>query len=164
MISTPPRTPDAAAAAARVEPVLVRSTRFGNFDVDDERVLQVNGGLLGIPDSERYVVVETDEDDSPYFWLQSADEPAVAFLATAPWLFFPDYELVLDDDELEVLALERPEDAQVFLLLTVHREGDQISDITANLLGPVVVNTVTRRGRQLVLDNSSYTTRRSLVA
>lgn len=156
-------TADAAVATARVDTVLVRSTRFGNFDVDDERVLQVTGGLLGIPESTRYVVVETD-DDGPYLWLQSVDEPEVAFLATTPWLFFPEYELVLDDDELDALDLERPEDAQVFLLLTVHRHGDEVTDITANLLGPVVVNTVTRQGRQLVLDHTDYTTRRSLVA
>lgn len=158
------RTIDPRRAGARVGPVLVTSTRFGRFEVDDERVLHVPGGLLGLPSSTGYVLVETGDDDSPYFWLQSVDESEVAFLATTPWSFFPDYELIIDDDELEALALRQPEDAEVFLLLTVHRDGEQVSDITANLLGPVVVNTATRRARQLVLDRSDYTTRMSLVA
>lgn len=151
-------------AGARVAAVQVESTRFGSFEVDDARVLRIAGGLLGIPASTGYVLVELDDDDSPYFWLQSTDEPDVAFLATTPWAFFPDYELVVDDDQLEGLELHRPEDAEVFLLLTVHREGDTVTDITANLLGPVVVNTETRRARQLVLDSATYTTRMSLVA
>lgn len=158
------RTIEAGRSAARVGPVLVTSSRFGRFEVDDDRVLHVPGGLLGIPSSTGYVLVETDEDDSPYFWLQSVDEPDVAFLATTPWSFFPDYELVIADDELEALALRQPEDAEVFLLLTVHRDGEQVSDITANLLGPVVVNTTTRGARQLVLERNDYTTRMSLVA
>lgn len=144
--------------------MLVTSTRFGRFEVDDERVLTVPGGLLGIPASTRYVLVEIDDDDGPYFWLQSVDEPDVAFLATTPWMFFPDYELVIDDDELEALELRRPEDAEVFLLLTVQRDDDRVTDITANLLGPVVVNTATRRARQLVLDRGDYSTRMSLVS
>jgi flagellar assembly factor FliW len=144
--------------------VQVQSARFGSFEVDGERVLTIVGGLLGIPDSTGYVLVETDDPDSPYFWLQSVDEPEVAFLAITPWLFFPDYELVVDDAELADLELSRSEDAEVFLLLTVHRDGEQVSDITANLLGPIVVNTVTRRGRQVVLDQPAYSTRASLVA
>lgn len=149
---------------ARVSTVLVDSSRFGAFEVDDERVLQLAPGLLGLPDSTGYVVVETDDEDSPYFWLQSVQEPEVAFLATTPWSFFPEYELVVPDDDLAALALDRAEDAEVFLLLTVHRDGEEVSDITANLLGPVVVNTVRRRGRQLVLDHAAYSSRASLVA
>lgn len=153
---------DPSAPDARVPPVQVESSRFGTFEVDEDRVLHLDTGLLGIPDSTGYVLVETE--DRTYFWLQSIDEPDVAFLATTPWDFFPDYELVVGDDELDALALRRPEDAEVFLLLTVHRDGDQVRDITANLLGPVVVNTTTRRARQLVLDRSSYSTQASLVA
>jgi flagellar assembly factor FliW len=151
-------------ATTRVSPVQVTSSRFGTVEVDHDRVMTVVGGLLGIPDSTRYVILEVDEDDSPYVWLQSVDEPEVAFLATTPWLFFPEYELVLDDDTLGALGLERPEDAEVFLLITVHREDDEVTDITANLLGPLVASTVTRRARQLVLEDSTYSTRVSLVA
>jgi flagellar assembly factor FliW len=146
----------------RVSPVQVTSSRFGTIEIADDRIITVVDGLLGIPDSTRYVVLEVD-DDSPYVWLQSVDEPEVAFLATTPWLFFPDYELVLDDDALGALGLERPEDAEVFLLLTVHREDDEVTDITANLLGPLVASTVTRRARQLVLEDSTYSTQVSLV-
>jgi flagellar assembly factor FliW len=154
---------DVAARGARVTAVLVESSRFGSFEVDEDRVLHIDAGILGIPDSTGYVLVETGDDDATYFWLQSIDEPDVAFLATTPWQFFPDYELVVGDDELDALALRRPEDAEVFLLLTVHRDGEQVRDITANLLGPVVVNTATRRARQLVLEHASYTTQASLV-
>jgi flagellar assembly factor FliW len=143
--------------------VQVTSTRFGTFEVDDERVIVVAGGLLGFPESGRYVLIDA-EDDSPYFWLQSTDEPEVAFLATTPWWFFPDYELDIEDDELGALDLTGPQDAEVFLLLTVHCDGDEVRDITANLLGPIVCNVGTRQARQFVLNGTEYTTQASLVA
>ncbi len=141
----------------------ITSSRFGDFEVPDERAIQIVDGLLGIPDSTRYVVVEID-DDSPYFWVQSADQSELAFLATTPWLFYPDYEFELDDAVQAELGVETVEDVEVVVLLTVHRDGDDVTALTANLLGPVVVNTETRRGKQLVLDSSAYSTQEALVS
>jgi flagellar assembly factor FliW len=161
----------------------VNSSRFGTFEVDDDRALTFERGLLGFPDSTNYVVVEVE--DTPYVWLQSVDEEDVAFLATSPFLFFPDYDLVLSDDDQASLSVDDPSQVEVLALLTVHRspngetatggetvnggeaaeaEGDVPQAITVNLLGPVVVNTGNRQARQVVLDNPDYSTRVPLVA
>jgi flagellar assembly factor FliW len=140
----------------------VRSTRFGAFEVDDSRALVFAQGLLGFPDSSTYVVIEVE--DSPYLWLQSVDEEDVAFLATSPFLFFPGYDLELGDDEQRELDVDDPAQVEVLALLTVHRSGERPESITANLLGPIVVNTESRRAMQLVLDNPDYSTRVPLVA
>jgi flagellar assembly factor FliW len=100
-------------------------------------------------------------DDQTYFWLQSIDDPSLAFLSVVPWAFFPDYEPVIDDVEQSALGLERAEDAMVLCLLSVQRDTDKI---TANLLGPLIVNANTRRGRQVVLAESGYPVRAPLVA
>lgn len=140
----------------------VRSTRFGTFEVDDSRALVFAQGLLGFPASTTYVVVEVE--DTPYVWLQSVDEEDVAFLATSPFLFFPGYDLELGDDEQKAIEVDQPDQVEVLALLTIHRAGEQPESITANLLGPIVVNTESRRAIQLVLDNPDYTTRVPLVA
>ncbi len=141
----------------------ITSSRFGEFEVPDERAIQISEGLLGLPDSRRYVVVEID-DDSPYFWMQSADQPELAFLATTPWLFYPDYEFELNDAVQAELGVATVDDVQVVVILTVHRDGDNVTALTANLLGPVVVNTETRLAKQLVLDSSAYSTQEALVS
>jgi len=140
----------------------VRSTRFGTFEVDDSRTLVFAQGLLGFPNSSQYVVVEVEE--TPYVWLQSVDEEDVAFLATSPFIFFPGYDLELGDEEQKAIEVEDPGQVEVLALLTIHRAGEQPESITANLLGPIVVNTESRRALQLVLDNPDYTTRVPLVA
>jgi len=140
----------------------VESTRFGTFEVDPDRLLYVAGGLLGFPASTTYAVVEVD--DTPYVWLQSADEADVAFLATSPFLFFEDYDMEVNAQVQRDLSIDTPEQVEVLALLTVHRVGEEPVNITANLLGPIVVNVETRQARQLVLDASEYSTREPLVA
>ncbi|MGF1597511.1 MAG: flagellar assembly protein FliW [Acidimicrobiales bacterium] len=140
----------------------IESTRFGSFEVEAARTLAFDEPLLGFPSSSTYVVVEVE--DTSYVWLQSADEPDVAFLATSPFLFFPDYELELADPVQAALAVDDPSQVEVLALLTVHRVGDEATNLTANLLGPIVANVETRRARQLVLDKTDYSTREPLVA
>jgi flagellar assembly factor FliW len=142
--------------------MLVQSTRFGPFEVDESRALSFTQGLLGFPGSRTYVAIEVEE--TPYLWLQSVEEEDVAFLATSPFVFFPTYDLVLSDEDQRELGVEEPDQVEVLALLTVHRTGEEAQDITANLLGPIVINTESRQARQLVLDNPDYSTRVPLVA
>ncbi len=132
------------------------------MDVRDDAPIDFGGGLLGFASSTSYVVVEIEDDDY-YFWLQSVEEPEVAFLATVPWDFFPDYEIDVPDVVQEELGLDDPADSEIFLLLSVQLEGDQPVGITANLLGPIVVNKNLKRARQIVLDGARYSTQEPLV-
>lgn len=140
----------------------VQSSRFGSFEIEDSRTLNFSQSLLGFPDSSTYVVVEVE--DTPYIWLQSVDEPDVAFLATSPFLFFPSYDLELGDEEQATLDVDDVSQIEVLTLLTVHRAGELPETITANLLGPIVVNTESRNALQIVLDNPEYSTRTPLVS
>lgn len=132
--------------------VLVTTDRFGDLDVSDDRVLSFPDALPGFPEARRFVLVNVTDSDV-YFWLQSLDDPALAFLCAIPWGFFPDYAPEVPDDDQEMLELTREEDAMVLCLLTVHREENSI---TANLLGPVIVNMQSRVGRQVVLYSDEY--------
>lgn len=135
----------------------VQSSRFGEFEIEASRALNFAQCLLGFPQSTTYVVIEVE--DTPYIWLQSADEPDVAFLATSPFLFFPDYDLELGEEEQHSLDVDDVSQVEVLALLTVHRSGETPETITANLLGPIIVNTESRQALQLVLDNPDYSTR-----
>lgn len=143
--------------------MIVTSTRFGSLDISEDRAIDFGPGILGFPDGQRYVLVEI-EDDEDYFWIQSVEIDDVAFLCIRPWDFFPDYELDVPDDVQEQIELLDPADSEVFLLLTTHHEDDELVDITANLLGPIILNSSNRRARQVVLNNSEYSTREPLVA
>ena len=140
--------------------VHVASDRFGALDIDEARILTFEEGLLGFPHARRFALIDS-HDTGVYYWLQSLDDPSLAFLTVVPWPFFPDYEPELPEPEQHSLELRSPSEAMVLCLLTVQREAQTI---TANLLGPLVVNSTTRKGRQVVLAESGYPVRAPLAA
>ena len=126
-------------------------------DVDD-RVLTFEEGIPGFPQLREFVLVELG-GEGLFRELRSVEEPDVAMIVCVPWSFFPGYAPELSDDEQADLGLERPEDAVVFCPVTLDAANDRVY---VNLLGPFVVNTATRRGRQLVLTDSGYPVRAEL--
>ena len=133
--------------------VMIDSGHLGSVEVDESSVIEVPAGILGFPEQRRYAVVAAD-DSGLYSWLQSLDEPQLAFLAVVPSPFFPDYAPVIPDEDCATIGRTDPEDAQVLCLVTVDEDA-----VTANLLGPVVLNVRTRLARQIVLTDSSLSTR-----
>ncbi len=120
-----------------------------------EKALHFPDGLPGLPDLERFVIIELREDGA-FQQLQSLDNIDISMIVCVPWLFFPDYAPVLSDVEQAELELETADDAVLFVPVTIDSESRQIY---LNLLGPFVVNSKTRKGRQLVLIGTDYTTR-----
>jgi flagellar assembly factor FliW len=131
---------------------MLRTTRFGEIPLDEERVFHFPDGIPGFAGAQSFVVLNADDDPDVY-WLQCVGDGSLAFLAISPWLYFPDYEPEINDTDQERLGLESVDDATVLCLLTVDREHELI---TANLLGPIVLNAVLRRGRQVVLADSRW--------
>ncbi|MEM7519051.1 MAG: flagellar assembly protein FliW, partial [Planctomycetota bacterium] len=114
-------------------------------------------GVLGFPNFTRYCLLQPG-DDACFFWLQSLDDPSLAFVVTDPTLFVPDYAVPVRAEHMESIGLEKLEDAQVFVI--VNKIDDQL---TGNLQGPLVVNTLARVGEQLVMAEKRWTTRHPLV-
>ena len=137
--------------------MLIQTLRFGEIEVDDSRLILLEQGLLGFPEDHQYCLLDT-RPDSPLRWLQSAERPELAFLVVDPYDCFTGYEIDVEDAVADELELRGPEEAAVLALVSV-QEGPSF---TANLLGPVVINTRTGRGRQIVLDSERYTTRHEL--
>ena len=138
--------------------VMIESGHLGPVEVDDDAVVEFPAGIIGFPDQRRYAIVAA-EDSGLYSWLQSVDEPDLAFLAVVPAPFFPDYAPVIPDEDCASIGLTDPDYAQVLCLLTV---GDDA--ITANLLGPIVLNVRNRTARQVVLTDSSLSTKAPILA
>ncbi len=135
----------------------VRTTRFGTLEIAEDRVIQFSKGLLGFSQFKRYCLLEPN-DDACFFWLQCVDEPGLAFVVTDPSLFVADYDAPIRKEQMEDLALNKVEDAQVFVI--VNKVG---SELTGNLQGPLVINTLNRIGEQLVLADKRWETRHKLM-
>jgi len=65
------------------------------------------------------------------------------------------------DRELASIGLEKPDDALVFAIVTVPAEA---GTVTANLMGPVIVNRANRKGMQAVLTDPRWQVKHDIVA
>lgn len=137
--------------------MIINTSRFGQVEVDPDRLIMFDGGLLGFPKQREYALIQTGEG-SGFYWLQSVCTPDLAFVVCDPRLFVADYQVPVKLEDLECTELTDPDNAQVFII--VNKVGDLL---TGNLQGPLVVNVLNRRGRQLVLSDKRYSTRHPLM-
>ncbi|HMQ14946.1 MAG TPA: flagellar assembly protein FliW [Phycisphaerae bacterium] len=129
----------------------IETTRFGPIDINPDRVITFADGLLGFPGMRRFALIETTTD-AVFFWLQSVDEPGLAFVVCDPQAFVPDYRAQVRADDLRLLEMRDLADCQVFVIV------NKVDGwLTANLLGPRVIGAGSRLGRQLVLSDRRYT-------
>lgn len=135
----------------------ITTSRFGQIDVDENRLISFPKGLLGFPGCNRYALLETN-DEGTFWWLQSIDAPELAFVVTDPSFFVPTYRVPIKPDQLAELGVDTLEDAQVFVIVN---KRDNL--LTGNLQGPLVVNIHSRCGEQMVLSDRRFTTRVPLI-
>lgn len=137
--------------------MLINTKRFGPLEVDGARIITFRNGLLGFPGHRRFALIQTSPDPV-FFWLQSIDDPGLAFVVCDPLAFVPDYQVPVRRDDLQTLEMDEPNECQVLVIVNKVK-----GHLTANLLGPLVIGAGSLLGKQLVLSDKRYDTRHPLV-
>ncbi|WP_418039498.1 MULTISPECIES: flagellar assembly protein FliW [Paenibacillus] len=122
------------------------------MELSEEDVYHFPKGLPGFDEEDAFVIVPWE--DTPFSYLQSVKEPALAFLLVSPFLFVPNYSFELSEADKEELEIQ--DQVSVYSIVTIQAEA---SKSTMNLLAPIVLNPETRLGKQVVLHQSNYETR-----
>lgn len=128
---------------------LDRTAHSPGSHMSDVPLIELVQPMPGFPALRRFALVQLD-DDGLLCALRSIEEPELRFLVMPPAAFFPDYVPEVDEDTVRELGIAGPEDV---LVLVVVNAGASLSDSTANLAAPLLVNTSTRRAQQVVLDD-----------
>ncbi|MDR2922630.1 MAG: flagellar assembly protein FliW [Treponema sp.] len=132
---------------------------YGVIDVDERQKIAFPQGLFGFESFKDYVLL--DAQQQPFYWLQSVDMEQIAFVLVNPFLFRPDYEINIENDELADIDIRSPEKALLFVIVTIPPDG---SPMTANLQGPLVINRDTRMGKQAILTDTRWKTKHDILA
>jgi len=136
----------------------VETTRFGVIDVSEEEVITLIEGPLGFSDMSRFTFVE-DELGEPFQWLQSLEQPSLAFVVINPSLLLSEYHFSVKKEQIKALETDQVEDLDVFTIVTM---ANDILDVTVNLQGPIVLNRHNRMAQQIVLNDPKFSTRHPL--
>lgn len=130
----------------------LKTTRFGEIDISEEEILNFPEGILGFEEVRKYVLIPMEEGN-PLMWMQSVDEPSLAFVVISPFEFRPNYSINLSDKDVQFLDLKEPQDAEIFAIVVIPEDS---SRMTANLQGPIVINKSEKVGKQIISGNPKH--------
>lgn len=133
--------------------VTIESQALGPVTVSADRIITFESGLPGFPDERRYALVN-DHLKSPFYCLQSVDNPALSFVVAEPTALVPDYRPKNGVSTLQDLRAGSVEDLQVLVTLTIPIGRPR--EMTANLMSPLLINPEQGLGKQVVIDKPHY--------
>ena len=128
----------------------IKTARFAELDVDEKDVIYFKEGPLNFEQLRRFIIVDPG-DKTLILWLQSIENPKIAFPIVEPRIFCSDYTVKLLPMELISLDLENLKDAGIYTILTIPQV---VTEMTANLKAPIIINSKTRQARQIVLQDN----------
>jgi len=134
-------------------------TRFGEVEYDPSNLLHFPAGMIGFPTLHDFIVMP-NKKEGPLFWIQSINDPAIAFVLTDPSNFFLDYQVTPDESERNSLQVNNEDDIYTLSVVTVPKN----QKITLNLAAPILFSPKTNRAIQVILENTEYKSRTPLPA
>jgi flagellar assembly factor FliW len=130
----------------------IETARFGKIRYVDSDVIEIADGLPGFKALRHFLLIDNQEFQ-PIKFLQSIDDPIIAFPLIDPRLVRPDYHLVLSEEQQDELELGRSAEGLAYSIVTL---GGHPDDASANLFAPLVINASKMRASQVILLGSEY--------
>ena len=125
---------------------------FGEIDIDESKIITFVNGMVGFPDMKKFTLIYDEEKKNKggIMWFQSLDEPEFAMPVMEPTVILPEYNPTVNNELLSPLG-ELTSD-NLYVLVTVTVPSD-ITKMTANMKGPIIINTDTLLANQIVVEN-----------
>lgn len=130
----------------------VETRLFGEIDIEEDKIITFPNGLVGFPDMKKFTIIY--DEDKPgkngIIWFQSLDEPQFAMPVMEPNAVVPDYNPTVNDELLTPLGELTEDNLYVLVSVTVPKD---ITKMSVNLKGPIVINTDTLLANQIVVED-----------
>jgi len=139
--------------------VKVVTTRFGEFDLTEDQVFHLTQAVPGFPNTKSFFFIKKDKI-APFQWLQSVEEADLTFVVVEPQNFFHDYAPPIGAFEIKEIGLDRREDASIYVIVVL---PEDMSKMTANLRGPLIINQKERKMKQTFIDTDKWSVRESII-
>jgi flagellar assembly factor FliW len=140
----------------------IDSKDFGKITVNTKQRVMFPDGLYGFENFKEYYILEYDEI---FKCLQSKDDKHTAFIVINPYYFKKDYVLDIDESDYREIGLENEQEIRKYLDLYVIVTIPAVdpNNMTANLLGPIIINSKTQTGKQSLSRNSDYSVKHNIL-
>ncbi len=126
---------------------------FSQIEYDADDVISFIGeGLFGFEDEREFLLIPF-EGNGALSCLQSVKTPGLAFVAVEPLSLDPDYDPVLQPEELKAMGVKERGELAYYSLCAVK---NPVANSTVNLRCPIVINGETRKAMQIIMEDGRY--------
>jgi flagellar assembly factor FliW len=139
--------------------VEINSKPFGKIQIDARQILHFPDGILGFETHKTFALIE-ENAETPFKWLQSLEDTELAFIVIQPVFFAPEYSPLLSKEELDFLEVTSIEEALLMTIVTIPENPEMM---TANLQGPILINPVTKKGKQFISRDETHPVRKLIL-
>jgi flagellar assembly factor FliW len=144
--------------------VRIHTRDFGDIEIADEKVISFPNGLPGFPDCTQFALivdpVQLTEESMVFYWLQSLDDADTAFCLIDLEKVMPEYNPLVDEEEIGILGLDDNTEILIYNMVVIPSDP---KEMTVNLKAPIVINSNTRQGMQIICQNDDYEMRYRLM-
>ncbi len=130
--------------------MLIETSNFGPIEYDENEVLYFQSEILGFEGFKRYIIISR-EDNEPFMWLQSVDDPGLAFVIIDGTDVVSNYVPEIPIEEVENLGAQGASSVCIYNIVVI---PDNIEEISCNLKAPIVINKDNNKASQILLDNT----------
>lgn len=129
---------------------------FGAIEIEERKIIYFPEGLPGFEKENKFIIINSEDEESLFQWLQSIENPELTFVIINPFFVYPNYDIVIPKTVQEKLKIEDEKDLVIYSIVVV---PEDIEKMTTNLLGPIIINTKKMIGKQVILDDDRYSTK-----
>ena len=133
--------------------MLINTVKFGDVEVEESRIFDFVMPIIGFNDLTRFVILDPNKD-TLFKWLQSVEEPSLAFPIISVASLNYDYSVDLSDNVISELGITNAESLLVMNITSIPQDNPR--GTTINLLAPLIFNLDTQKAGQIVLSGSGY--------
>ena len=133
--------------------MILNTTKFGEIDIDESLIFDFVEPVIGYDNLKKYVLVE-HSGGSSFRWLQSIEDPDLAFPVTSPAFFDIDYQFEIPTEKAELIDLHSVESLISLNIVSIPASNPRKA--TINLLAPIIINAANKQGMQIILSSSNY--------
>lgn len=128
---------------------------FGEIEISDDKIITFENGIIGFPELRRFALLHDEERgmEAGVRFLQSIEEPGFSMTVMNPLAVKPDYDPQVEDSLLASAGNITAEN--LLVLVTVSIPGD-LTKMSVNLQGPIIINAEGRKGCQIIVENGNY--------
>ena len=133
----------------------INTRLFGEIEVSEDKIITFPGGIIGFPEMQKFTLIYDEEKgtNAGIRWMQSLDEAGFALPVMDPLVVKENYNPEVDDELLKGLGNIGPDNLLVLVTVTVPAD---LTKMTVNLQGPIVINVEERKACQVIVEGEDF--------